>query len=118
MFNYCSFRFSADSMQRIKNIENGIRNFPAFAAYNVSHYCYDPRGDVQALEVSNGNECLNLFLFFPGEEGKIASIALYGVNLEGHYNVMRKSMMAFGMPISEINKESGESDYLDIYLEY
>ena len=45
-------------------------------------------------------------------------IALYGTNLQGHYNAMRRTMMAFGMPISEINMEYGQSEYVDIYLDY
>ena len=50
--------------------------------------------------------------------GILPDIALYGTNLQGHYNAMRRTMMAFGMPISEINMEYGQSEYVDIYLDY
>ena len=61
---------------------------------------------------------VNLFLFFPDLNGKIESIALYGSNLQGHYNAMHRSMMAFGMRITSISMEYGESDFLDIYIDY
>ena len=38
---------------------------------------------------------------------QIGSIALYGANLQGHYNAMLSSMTAFGMPISNIEFDSG-----------
>lgn len=112
------FRLNQDSMQRIRNIENGFRNYPAYAAFDIKNYCYDLRSGVQALEISKNGNFLNLFLFMPAPNGKIGSIAVYGSNLNGHYNAMRQSMMAFGMKISSISKEFGKSDYLDIYLDY
>ena len=107
-------------MQRIRNIENGFRSYPAYAAYSISNYCYDVRGGIQALEISIDGGTINLFLFYPDTSGngKIGSIAVYGDYLQGHYNAMRKSMMAFGMPISNISMEYGQSEYLDIYLNY
>lgn len=111
---------NADSQQRIKNIEFGFRNYPAYSAYSIRNYCYDARAGIQALEVTKNGQSVNLFLFYPDASGngKIGSIALYGAGLQGHYNAMRRSMMAFSMPISEINMEYGQSDYLDIYLDY
>lgn len=109
---------NADSQQRIRNIENGFRNYPVYASYSIRNYCYDMQVGVQALEISKNGQSINLFLFYPSPNGKIGSIALYGANLQGHYNAMKSSMMAFGMPISEINIEFGVSEYLDIYLDY
>lgn len=107
-----------DSQQRIRNIEIGFRNYPAYSAYDIRNYRYDLQNGVQALEVSKNGRMVNLFLFFPGLGGKIESIALYGSNLQGHYNAMSRSMMAFGMKILSIDFEYGQSDYLDIYLDY
>lgn len=112
------YSLNEDSLQRIRNIEKGFRNFPAYAAYSIHNYCYDIRAGVQALEIKKDGIPINLFLFYPDINGKINSIALYGSNLSGHYNAMRRSMMAFGMPISEISLESGNSEFLDIYLNY
>ena len=109
-----------DSMQRIRNIENGFRSYPAYASYTIRNYCYDVRGGIQALEVSKNGQSVNLYLFYPSENGtgKIGSIALYGSFLQGHYNAMHNSMMAFGMPISDISIEYGQSEFIDIYLNY
>ena len=107
-----------DSKQRIRNIENGFRNHPNFFGYDIRNYCYNLDEGVQALEVSKNGRFVNLFLFFPDFDGKIESIAVYGSNLQGHYNAMRSSMMAFGMRITDISMESGASDFIDIEIDY
>lgn len=109
-----------DSLQRIKNIENGFRNFPAYSAYQIRSFVYDFRLNVHALEITRNGDFVNLFLFYPNSNGngKIGSIAIYGAGLQGHYNAMRSSMMAFGMPITDISIESGKETFLDIYIEY
>lgn len=108
---------NADSMQRIKNIENGIRL--CYPSYQVENYVYDLTGGVHALKVSKNGIDINLYLFYPSyPSGKIESIALYGDCLQGHYKAMKQSMMCFGMPISEISMESGLSDFIDIFLNY
>ncbi|MBQ9575467.1 MAG: hypothetical protein IJV11_01170 [Muribaculaceae bacterium] len=114
------FYLNTDSFHIIKNIENGFNNNPLYLKYDVQVWKYDPCADIYALEVSLHGNSVNLFLFYPSVDGsgKIGSIALYGSNLQGHYNAMRSSMMAFGLPISSISFESGQSVYLDIYLDY
>ena len=107
-----------DSQQRIRNIENGFRNHPTFTGYDIRNYRYSLEEGVQALEVSKNGRFVNLFLFFPDFDGKIESIAVYGSNLQGHYNAMRSSMMAFGMRITDISMESGASDFIDIEIDY
>lgn len=107
-----------DSQQRIRNIENGFRNYPAYAAYEIKNYRYDLQNGVQALEISKNGRVVNLFLFFPDFDGKIESIAVYGSNLQRHYNAMRRSMMAFGMRITDISMESGASNFIDIEIDY
>ncbi len=109
-----------DSLQRIKNIENGFRNFPAYSTYQIKSYLYDMKVGCHALEITRNGQTVNLFLFYPdvNGSGKIGSIALYGANLQGHYNAMRSSMMAFGMPISDISFDSGVETFLDISINY
>lgn len=113
-------RLNQDSLQRIQNIVNGFKNYPAFSLYEINSYVYDFRAGVHALEVSKNGQTINLWLFYPSvtDPGKIGSIALYGSNLQGHYNAMTSSMSAFGMPISNISIESGMETFIDIYLNY
>lgn len=111
-------QLNADSLQKIQNIVNGFKSYPAYSKYTIKSYVYDVRQDIHAIEILLGNNCINLFLFYPNSSGKIESIALYVSNLIGHYNAMRSSMMVFGMKIISIDKECGMSDFLDIYIEY
>jgi len=41
-----------DSLQRIQNIANGFRNFPAYAAYRINSYTYDAMAGIHALEIT------------------------------------------------------------------
>ena len=69
-----------DSLQRIQNIANGFRNFPAYAAYRINSYTYDAMAGIHALEITRDGRPINLFLFYPSTngDGKIGSIAVYG----------------------------------------
>lgn len=109
---------NSDSLKRIENIVNGFRNYPAYAAYSIRSYTYDMRMGVHALEITRNGQLVNLWMFMPGIDGKIVSIAVYGSNLQGHLNAILSSMTVFGMKVSsaEIDR-SGLSDYVDIYLE-
>ena len=106
------------SRMLINNIENGFHNHPNYRDYSVRNYCYNINEGVQALEVYKNGKFVNLWLFFPDENGKIESIALYGSYLQGHYNAMRQSMRVFGLRITDICFDSGVSDFLDIHIDY
>lgn len=70
-----------------------------------------------ALEISKSGQLVNLWLFFPGIDGQIESIACYGNYLTGHYRAISNSMSVFGMPVSDVSIENGASPYVDIILD-
>ncbi len=104
-----------DSLLRIRNIENGFRRM--YASYDIRNYPYDSRFGIHALEITRNGQPINLFLFSPSNDGKISSISIYGVGLQGHYNAIKRSMTAFGMKVKSISLESGMSDYVDVIIE-
>lgn len=107
-----------DSHKRIQNIINGFRNYPAYAAYSIRSYCYDMRAGVHAIEISRNGQLMNLWLFYPGSNGEIQSIAVYGAGLQGHLKAILSSMTVFGMKVESAEMDySGMSDFIDIYLE-
>lgn len=106
-----------ESLRRINNIVTGFRNHPLYTAYSIRAYCYDARECVYAIEVGKGAQLINLWLFYPGSNGEINSIAVYGSYLQGHLNAIRNSMTVFGMPVESVDMDcSGMSDFVDIYL--
>ena len=105
-----------DSLQRIRNIESGFKQM--YASYEISNYPYDPRLGIHALEITRNGQPINLFLFAPSYDGKIRSISIYGVGLQGHYNSIKHSMTVFGMKVRSISMENGMSDYVDVIVEY
>lgn len=108
------------SQQLIRNIERNFRNYPAYAAYEIRNYTHSPKLGIQALEVTKNGQSINLFLFSPSTNGsgKIGSISVYGANIQGHYNAMKNSMMAFGLRVTSISIERGMSDYVEVIVEY
>lgn len=109
-------RFSEDSLQKIKNIVAGFKNYPAYKIYDIASFCYDLKAGIQALRITKNGMLVNLWLFFPGINGEITSIAVYGSNLSGHLNAILSSMTVFGLPVESAEIESGAEDYIDIYL--
>ncbi len=113
-YNY----LNSESQRRINNIVVGFKNHPMYASYSIRSYCYDMHAGVHAIEVGKNGHSLNLLLFYPGCNGEINSIAIYGVHLQGHLNAIRSTMTAFGMKVASVEMDcSGISDFVDIYLE-
>lgn len=115
-----TFHLNQDSLTRIQNIERGFRSYPPFFTYQIKSYLYDRRAGCHAIEITRDGNLVNLYLFYPAlsGSGKIGSVALYGIHLQAHYNTMRSSMTMFGMPISDIQFDSGIETFLDITLDY
>ena len=107
-----------DSLRRINNIVAGFKNHPTYREYTIRSYCYDARAGVHAIEIGKNGHTINLWLFYPGINGEISSIAVYGSYLQGHLNAIRNSMTVFGMAVESVDLDrSGMSDFVDIYLE-
>lgn len=102
---------------RIQNITNGIRNTSAYSSFQVRSYLYDSQSGAYAIEVSKDGRIVNLFLFYPGMNGQIESIAIYGSNLQGHLSAIRSSMNIFGMKVDSAEMDGGVEDFIDVYLE-
>lgn len=109
--------FNSDSDQKIANIVNNARNHPMYKSYQISSYCGDWRTGVQIVDISKNGDTVNQFHFYPGINGKIESIAIYGRNLNGHLNAIRSSMSIFGLPVASVEMDAGFSDYVDVYLD-
>lgn len=108
-----------ESMRRIENIANGFRNHPAYKDFDIMSYPYGFNiigPNAHALEITKHGEFVNLWLFFPDNDGSIESIAVYGKFLDGHLNAIRRTMTVFGMPVSSVSKECGASEFVDIIL--
>lgn len=106
-----------ESLWRINNIVSGFKNHPMYTAYSIRSYCYEIRRGIHAIEIGKNGQPINLWLFYPGINGEINSIAVYGSYLQGHLNAIRNSMTVFGMAVESVNMDySGISNFIDIYL--
>ena len=106
-----------ESLRRINNIVVNFKNHPAYARYSINSYCRDWKQGIHAIEVGLNGNLINLWLFFPGPDGEIQSIAVYGSHLLGHLNAIRQTMKVFGMEVESAELDrGGMSDYVDIFL--
>ncbi len=110
-------RLNHDSMQRINNILIGLQSHPYYTKYDVCSYLYDHRSNAHAIHLLHNGQSVNLFLFFPGCNGEINSIAIYGASLRGHLHAILSSMKIFAMEVEEAFIDNqGLSPYVDVYL--
>ncbi len=88
-----------------------------YMSYSINTYWYDKSQGMYALEVTKNGQLFNLWLFFPDRFGKIESIAVYGMFLDGHLKAIESSMTVFGMPVTSVNMDNyGKAPFVDIYL--
>ncbi len=105
------------SMRLIDNIYNAMKR--AYPQYKIEKY---ENGNWQLRTVfidvtHRDGTVVNKYLFCPSPSGSIASISIYGIQLQGHFNTISKSRNIFGLPVEDIaiDKE-GISDFVDITL--
>ncbi len=114
-----SNRFNIEAKEKIEDLVTilGFQN----PSCDVTPYVYDMQG-TQAIELSEDGNIRNLILLFPmpagPDIGKIQSAAIYGSSLMTAYRNLKSSGSFFGIPIMDISLESGNEDYIDIYLDY
>lgn len=112
-----TLHLNAESKRRISNIVTNARNHPNYRNHVIRSYVYDLRQGVEAIEITKNGQLINLWLFLPGINGEIDSIACYGMYLEGHYQAIKRSMSVFGMNVLDVTMEEGMSPYVDIQLD-
>ena len=104
------------SRQMIDNVYRGFKtNYPQYVVEKVG------TGNIQVdgvfLNVYSNEALVNSYLFSPGINGEIESIAIYGQALQGHYNTISRSRNVFGLPVDDISIDNaGLSPYVDIII--
>lgn len=111
-------QLNQESMRRINNIERGFRSHPQFSRYAIKSYLFNPQSGAHALEISLNGNLVNLWTFYPGINGEIESIAVYGSFLDGHKRSIERSMKVFDMDVISVDIDSdGMTPFLDITLD-
>ena len=113
---FCSSqRLNERSVFIINNIYTQLRN--TYRNYRVN-LLENPETREFSIHLYKNNEFVNMYKFLPQKDnsGNIGSILIYGQLLEGHYKSIKNSMKIFGLPVIDIEVNSGESDYIDIQI--
>lgn len=109
-------KLNSNSKKMVQNIVNGFKNYPPYKEYEINSYCYNWRMGVHALSITQNGIIINLWLFYPGINGEIGSIAVYGAGLNGHFNAIRNTMTVFRLPVENITMDCGMEEFLDITI--
>ncbi len=118
MFGMSSAQLNEQSLTMVRTVFNNFRNHPSYSGYSISKNEHDIEGSASITITLNG-ENINRFYFYPAlGSGKIASIAIYGVELNGHYQSINKSKLIFGLKVDEIEivTQNTQSPFVDISL--
>ena len=107
------------SCELINNIWHNAKLHPSYANYNVikDAASYSRNGAI-AIKIESPSKARNMFLFCPAADGsgKIGSVAIYGVQLEGHKRAIERSMTIFGLPVESVEWDNGFERFLDVTL--
>jgi len=110
-----NFSLNQRSLQMIETICNNAANSTVYKNYKVTG-ANDPINGTAFIDITKDGGFINKFLFSPTPNGDIASIAIYGINLKGHFETIRSSMNIFGLAVDDVEMDSGYSDFVDVTL--
>lgn len=119
MFGFSMNKLNERSLNMVRTVYNNFKNHPTYRDYNISIDENDMQGSA-SVTVTKSGQFVNKFYFYPNSSiGQIASIAIYGSQLNGHYNSINNSKLAFGLKVSDIELVTAntQSPFVDIYLE-
>ena len=106
-----TFRLSPESLQMIENICNGFRRFENYHIVTTDDNWSTGTFHVDVYHM--GRFC-SKYMFCPTLNGKIGSIAIYGVGLPDHLKKIQASMNCFGLSVaSEFQVPSAASSNKD-----
>lgn len=105
------FTLNSESTNLIKGLVQQFKNLD----YNTELGC-NPNGSIYFTVVKFGGAS-NRFEFYGNPNGDIASIAIYGSNLQGHLNNILNKKTIFGLPIEDAEIDRGGMEkYVDIQI--
>lgn len=109
-----TFRLSPESLQMIENICNGFRRFENYHIVTTDDNWSTGTFHVDVYHM--GRFC-SKYMFCPTLNGKIGSIAIYGVGLPDHLKKIQASMNCSGLSVAEVSiDKEGMSPYVDVVL--
>lgn len=115
MFNmFNTERFNSQSLNFIDNIcANGNKAMSfEFVKDEVTYI-----GAI-AIKVYKNAGLINQFIFYPTYDGKIESISIFGLQINGHKEAIESSMKVFGLPVESVEVDNmNDQDFLEVTLE-
>ncbi len=112
MFN----SFNNTSLELIGNIQRGLISSFSPKGYIITYGVHNLECGSYHITFSKNGTPRAQYLFYPGTNGVIESIAIYGAWIQQDYEGMQRSRKIFGFPIKSVEVEHGIETYLDVYL--
>ena len=116
MFGFSLNTLNQRSLTMVRTVMNNFRNHPSYREFSISINEHDIEGSA-SITITKYGQNVNRFYFYPSSSGSIASIAIYGAELNGHFSSIRNSMNIFGLQVDEIEMVTNSaSPFVDVYL--
>ena len=114
-----SNELNSKSLIMVKTVYNNFRVHPSYSGYTITIDNNDIQGSASITIYRDGLN-INKFYFYPNSvNGDIESIAIYGNQLNGHFNSINSSKIAFGLRIIDIElvTQNTMSPFVDVNLQ-
>lgn len=119
MWGHSNNQLNDRSLSMVRTVYNNFRIHPNYIDFTVTIDEHDIQGSA-SITISKHGQNVNKFYFYPKSgNGNLESIAIYGSHLNGHYNSINGSKLAFGLKVSEIEMVTAntQSPFVDVYLD-
>lgn len=117
MFGFTSHFLNQRSLTMVRTVMSNFKNHSLYKEFSVTLNENDISGSA-SISIMKYGQNVNRFYFYPNSSGNIESIAIYGAELNGHFNSIRNSMSIFGLKVNEIEMVTDStSPFVDVYLQ-
>ena len=113
---------NAKTQQLAVNVYNNLKRHPVYMNYQVVISPYNSGTasidiDIYRKGQSINSQSITRFMFCGDYTGELHSIAIFGIQLDGHLRNIKSSMKIFGLDVKSVNLDTeGFSPFVDVII--
>lgn len=112
-----SCHLNARAQQLALNVYNNLKTHPIYRNYQVVISPYNSETASIDIDIYRNGQSITRFMFCGDYTGELHSIAIFGVQLDGHLRNIRSSMKIFGLDVQSVNLDTeGFSPFVDVII--
>ena len=113
---------NAKTQQLAVNVYNNLKRHPVYMNYQVVISPYNSETasidiDIYRKGQSINSQSITRFMFCGDYTGELHSIAIFGIQLDGHLRNIKSSRKIFGLDVKSVNLDTeGFSPFVDVII--